>query len=89
MSPPIRRARTDELLIVDDVALEASVVRRDRGVPQIIVERSGRAPTVMPSNRDTAECLSTFDEMLVALSAVHRFIHIAAPLTGEPPSGMK
>jgi IstB-like ATP binding protein len=51
-----------------------------RDIYQLIVERSGRAPTIVTSNRDTAEWLAAFDETLLAQSAVDRFIHNAYDL---------
>ncbi len=57
-----------------------------RDVYQLFVERSGRAPTVVTSNRDTGEWLTAFDETLLAQSAVDRFIHNAYDLVVEGES---
>jgi DNA replication protein DnaC len=57
-----------------------------RDIYQLIVERSGRAPTIVTSNRDTAEWLAAFDETLLAQSAVDRFIHNAYDLVVEGES---
>ena len=75
-----------DMLIVDDFALEPMSRDESRDVYQLIVERSGRAPTVITSNRDTAEWLSAFDETLLAQSAVDRFIHNAYDLVVEGES---
>jgi len=75
-----------DLLIVDDFALEPMSRDESRDVYQLIVERSGRAPTVVTSNRDTAEWLAAFDETLLAQSAVDRFIHNAYDLVIEGES---
>lgn len=75
-----------DLLIVDDFALEPMTRDESRDVYQLFVERSGRAPTVVTSNRDTAEWLSAFDEQLLAQSAVDRFVHNAYDLVIEGES---
>lgn len=82
----ITELATIDLLIVDDFALEPMTRDESRDVYQLIVERSGRAPTVVTSNRDTAEWLSAFDETLLAQSAVDRFIHNAYDLVVEGES---
>jgi DNA replication protein DnaC len=75
-----------DLLIVDDFALEPMSRDESRDVYQLIVERTGRAPTIVTSNRDTAEWLAAFDETLLAQSAVDRFIHNAYDLVVEGES---
>jgi DNA replication protein DnaC len=75
-----------DLLIVDDFALEPMSRDESRDIYQLIVERSGRAPTIVTSNRDTAEWLTAFDETLLAQSAVDRFIHNAYDLVIEGES---
>lgn len=71
---------TVDLLLIDDFALEPMTRDESRDVYQLVVERSGRAATVITSNRDTSEWLATFDEVLLAQSAVDRFIHNAFDL---------
>jgi hypothetical protein len=46
---------------------------RNRVVYQLFLERAGRASMIVTSNRDTAEWLAMFDDMLLAQSAVDRF----------------
>ncbi|MFO0683467.1 MAG: IS21-like element helper ATPase IstB [Sandaracinus sp.] len=75
-----------DLLIVDDFALERMSRDESRDVYQLIVERNGRAPTVVTSNRDTAEWIAAFDDTLLAQSAVDRFIHSAYDLVVEGES---
>lgn len=82
----ITELATVDLLIVDDFALEPMTRDESRDVYQLFVERSGRAATVVTSNRDTAEWLATFDEVLLAQSAVDRFIHNAFDLVVEGES---
>lgn len=64
---------TIDLLIIDDFALEPMARDESRDVYQLFVERSGRASTVVTSNRDTAEWLAVFDDALLARSAVDCF----------------
>lgn len=75
-----------DLLVIDDFALEPMPRDESRDVYQLIVERTGRAATVVTSNRDTAEWLAAFDETLLAQSAVDRFIHNAYDLVIEGES---
>jgi hypothetical protein len=49
-------------------------------VYQLFVERTGRASTTVTSNRDTVEWLGTFDDVLLAQSAVDRFKNAAYDL---------
>jgi DNA replication protein DnaC len=64
---------TIDLLIIDDFALEPMTRDESRDVYQLFVERNAVASTIVTSNRDTAEWLTMFDDMLLAQSAVDRF----------------
>jgi DNA replication protein DnaC len=64
---------TVDLLIVDDFALEPMTRDESRDIYQLFVERNARTPTIVSSNRDTAEWISVFDDTLLAQSAVDRF----------------
>lgn len=75
-----------DLLVVDDFALEPMTREESRDVYQLFVERTGRAATVVTSNRDTAEWLATFDDTLLAQSAVDRFKNAAYDLVIEGES---
>lgn len=77
---------TVDLLIVDDFALEPMTRDESRDVYQLLVERSGRASTLVTSNRDTNEWLATFDDVLLGQSAVDRFAHAAYDLIVEGES---
>jgi DNA replication protein DnaC len=77
---------TIDLLIIDDFALEPMSREESRDVYQLFVERTGRASTVVTSNRDTAEWLATFDDVLLAQSAVDRFKNAAFDLIVEGES---
>lgn len=77
---------TIDLLIIDDFALEPMTREESRDVYQLFVERTGRASTVVTSNRDTSEWLATFDDVLLAQSAVDRFKNAAYDLIVEGES---
>jgi DNA replication protein DnaC len=62
-----------DLLIIDDFALEPMTRDESRDIYQLFVERTGRAATVITSNRDTADWLAVFDEPLLGQGAVDRF----------------
>ena len=64
---------TVDLLILDDFALEPMTKEESKDVYQLFLERSGRASMIITSNRDTAEWLAMFDDVLLAQSAVDRF----------------
>lgn len=64
---------TVDLLILDDFALEPMSKDESKDVYQLFLERTGRASMIITSNRDTAEWLATFDDVLSAQSAVDRF----------------
>jgi DNA replication protein DnaC len=77
---------TVDLLIIDDFALEPMTREESRDVYQLFVERTGRAATIVTSNRDTSEWLATFDDVLLAQSAVDRFKNAAYDLVVEGES---
>ena len=77
---------TVDLLIIDDFALEPMSREESRDVYQLFVERTGRAATIVTSNRDTSEWLATFDDVLLAQSAVDRFKNAAFDLVVEGES---
>jgi len=64
---------TVDLLILDDFALEPMTKEESKDVYQLFLERTGRASMIVTSNRDTAEWLPMFDDVLLAQSAVDRF----------------
>lgn len=68
---------TVDLLILDDFALEAMSKEESRDVYQLFLERTGRGSMIVTSNRDTAEWLAMFDDVLLAQSAVDRFKNAA------------
>jgi DNA replication protein DnaC len=66
-----------DLLILDDFALEPMTKDESKDVYQLFLERTGRASIIVSSNRDTAEWLSMFDDVMLAQSAVDRFKNAA------------
>lgn len=68
---------TVDLLILDDFALEPMSKEESKDVYQLFLERTGRASMIITSNRDTAEWLAMFDDVLLAQSAVDRFKNTA------------
>ena len=66
-----------DMLIVDDFALEPMTKEESRDVYQLFLERTGRGSMIVTSNRDTAEWLQMFDDVLLAQSAVDRFKNAA------------
>lgn len=69
-----------DLLVVDDFALEPMSREESKDIYQLFIERTGRASVVLTSNRDTAEWLRMFDDVLLAQSAVDRFMDAAYDL---------
>lgn len=77
---------TIDVLIIDDFALEPMSREESRDVYQLFVERNARFSTIITSNRDTAEWLATFDDTLLAQSAVDRFKNNAYDLVVDGES---
>jgi DNA replication protein DnaC len=75
-----------DLLIIDDFALEPMTKEESKDVYQLFLERTGRASMIVSSNRDTAEWLTMFDDVLLAQSAVDRFKNSAYDLVIEGES---
>ncbi len=63
---------TADLLIIDDFALEPMSKEESKDVYRLFLERTGRRSMILTSNRDTAEWLAMFDDVLLAQSAVDR-----------------
>lgn len=77
---------TVDLLILDDFALEPMTKEESKDVYQLFLERTGRGSMIITSNRDTAEWLAMFDDMLLAQSAVDRFRNSAYDFVVEGES---
>ncbi len=77
---------TVDVLIIDDFALEPMNKEESRDVYQLFLERTGRAPMIVTSNRNTAEWTAMFDDTLLAQSAVDRFKNTAYDMVMEGES---
>jgi DNA replication protein DnaC len=77
---------TVDVLVIDDFALEPMTRDESRDVYQLFVERNARFSTVVTSNRDTSEWIATFDDALLAQSAVDRFKNNAFDLVVDGES---
>lgn len=77
---------TVDVLLIDDFALEPMSREESRDIYQLFVERNARLSTVVTSNRDTAEWIATFDDALLAQSAVDRFKNNAFDLVVDGES---
>jgi len=75
-----------DLLILDDFALEPMSKEESKDVYQLFLERTGRSSTIITSNRDTAEWIAMFDDVLLAQSAVDRFKNAAYDFVMEGES---
>jgi len=75
-----------DLLIVDDFALEPMSKEESRDIYQLFLERTARGSMIVTSNRDTAEWLAMFDDVLLAQSAVDRFKNAAYDFVMEGDS---
>ncbi|HUE66786.1 MAG TPA: IS21-like element helper ATPase IstB [Candidatus Acidoferrum sp.] len=77
---------TVDVLIIDDFALEPMTRDESRDVYQLFVDRNARFSTIVTSNRDTAEWIATFDDALLAQSAIDRFKNNAFDLVVDGES---
>jgi DNA replication protein DnaC len=75
-----------DVLVIDDFALEPMNRDESRDVYQLFVERNARLSTIVTSNRDTAEWIATFDDAMLAQSAVDRFKNNAFDLVVDGES---
>ena len=75
-----------DLLIVDDVTLQALDVTATSDFYDLVVERHRRAATVLTSNRDTSEWLAVMADPLLAQSAIDRLTSAAWELVIEGES---
>lgn len=77
---------TVDLLVLDDFALEPMTKDESRDVYQLFLERTGRGSMIITSNRDTAEWISMFDDVLQAQSAIDRVKNAAYDFVMEGES---
>lgn len=74
---------TLDVLILDDFVLEPMSREESRDMYQLFVERTGKASTIITSNRDTSDWLAFFDDNILAQSALDRFRNNAYDLVIE------
>jgi DNA replication protein DnaC len=82
----MRRLSAVELLIIDDLALQAMDPVETADFYQLCVERHRKAATIVSSNRTPEEWLSMMADPLLAQSAVDRLASTAHELIIEGPS---
>ena len=75
-----------ELLIIDDFGLQRLTDEQANDFYEVVVERYGRASTVITSNRDVQEWMALFDDPIMANSALDRLAHNAHQLVIEGES---
>jgi DNA replication protein DnaC len=75
-----------DLLILDDFALEPMTRDESRDVYQLFIERNARLSTIITSNRDTADWIGVFADVLLGQGAVDRFKNNAYDLIVEGES---
>jgi DNA replication protein DnaC len=80
---------TPDMLIIDDFGLKALNEQQSTDFYEIVVERYGRASTVITSNRDTDEWLELFHDPILANSALDRLVHNAYRVVIEGESYRK
>lgn len=75
-----------ELLIIDDFGLQRLTDEQANDFYEVVVERYGRASTVITSNRDVQKWMALFDDPIMANSALDRLAHNAHQLVIEGES---
>jgi len=75
-----------DLLIIDDFGLQRLAGDQSGDFYEVIIERYGRASTVITSNRDLQEWMALFDDQIMANSALDRLAHNAHQLIIEGES---
>lgn len=78
-----------DLLILDDFALHTMDATETQDVYEIVVERHRKGSTVVVSNRDSVEWISSMADPLLAQSAVDRLLNSAYELVIEGESYRK
>lgn len=75
-----------DVLIVDDFGLRKLATQESSDLYDVLVERDGRAATIITSNRAVDEWVALFDDPILANSALDRFAHRAHQIVMEGPS---
>lgn len=82
----LRSWLTPDLLILDDFGLHKLTAQQSSDFYDVLVERHGRASTIITSNRAVDEWVALFDDPILANSALDRFAHRAHQIVMEGPS---
>ncbi|MHA1962632.1 MAG: IS21-like element helper ATPase IstB [Candidatus Thorarchaeota archaeon] len=75
-----------DLLVIDDLGLQKLTTQEAGDFYEIVVERHGRASTIITSNRHVDEWEALFDDPIMANSALDRIAHNAYQLIMEGES---
>lgn len=75
-----------DLLVIDDLGLQKLSPQEANDFYEIVVERHGRASTIITSNRHVEEWEALFDDPILANSALDRIAHNAYQLIIEGES---
>ena len=82
----IRALTRVELLILDDLALQAMDATETSDFYELIVERHQKTSTIVTSNRDPSEWIAVMSDPLLAQSAVDRLVSTSYELVIEGES---
>jgi DNA replication protein DnaC len=82
----MRRLARVELLIIDDLALQAMDATETADFYELIVERHHKTATVVTSNRDPSEWIALMSDPLLAQSAIDRLVATTYELVIEGES---
>ena len=82
----MRRFIVADLLIIDDFALKRMGPQESSDFYEIVIERHTRASTILTSNRSIDEWVATFDDPILANSALDRLAHHAHQIVIEGES---
>jgi DNA replication protein DnaC len=83
----MRRLARVELLIIDDLALQAMDATETADFYELIVERHHKTATVVTSNRHPSEWIALMSDPLLAQSAIDRLVATTYELASLPDSG--
>ena len=75
-----------DVLVIDDLGLQKLTTQEAGDFYEIVVERHGRASTIITSNRHVDEWEALFDDPILANSALDRIAHNAYQLIMEGES---
>jgi DNA replication protein DnaC len=82
----MRRLARVDLLIIDDLALQAMDPTETADFYELVVERHQKSSTVVTSNRDPSEWIALMSDPLLAQSAIDRLVATSYELVIEGES---